>query len=108
MQTLIEGYRNYPGEHCGSVAMRGLLGFYCGLELPEDVLFGLGAGVDSAYICVPGTNPSAFSAGPSSISLLPCWVYRPFSCAANSRSKNHHSRISGRQTHRLQPRRRRQ
>ena len=63
MQTLIEGYRNYPGEHCGSVAMRGLLGFYCGLELPEDVLFGLGAGVDSAYICVPGMSPSAFSAG---------------------------------------------
>ena len=35
MKSLIEGYRNYPGEHCGSVAMRGLLHHYCGLELPE-------------------------------------------------------------------------
>ena len=35
MKTLIEGYRIFPGEHCGSVAMRGLLHHYCGLELPE-------------------------------------------------------------------------
>jgi hypothetical protein len=63
MQTMIEGYRNHPGEHCGSVAMRGLLEFYCQLELPEDVLFGLGAGVDSTYLSVPGTTPSAFVAG---------------------------------------------
>ena len=63
MQTMIEGYRNHPGEHCGSVAMRGLLDFYCGLELSEDVLFGLGAGIDSAYISAPGMSPSAFSAG---------------------------------------------
>ena len=63
MQTMIEGYRNYPGEHCGSVAMRGLLDFYCGLELPEDVLFGLGAGLDSSYLCVPGMSPSAISVG---------------------------------------------
>ena len=37
MKTLIEGYRNHPGEHCGSVAMRSLLEHYCGLELPEDL-----------------------------------------------------------------------
>jgi len=35
LKTLIEGYQNHPGEHCGSVAMRGLLKHYCGLELPE-------------------------------------------------------------------------
>jgi hypothetical protein len=63
MKTMIEDYRNYPGEHCGSVAMRGLLGFYCGLELPEDVVFGLGAGVDCAYLSLPGMSPSVFSAG---------------------------------------------
>jgi hypothetical protein len=63
MQTMIEGYRNQPGEHCGSVAMRGLLDFYCELELPEDVLFGLGSGVDSSYLSVPGTPPMAFLAG---------------------------------------------
>ena len=35
MKTLIDGYRIYPGEHCGSASMRGLLHHYCGLELPE-------------------------------------------------------------------------
>ena len=53
MKTLIEGYRNHPGEHCGSVAMRGLLEHYCGLELPEDAVFGLGAGLETGYLPVP-------------------------------------------------------
>ena len=44
VKTLIEGYRSFPGEHCGSVAMRGLLRHYCGLELPEPAVFGLGSG----------------------------------------------------------------
>ena len=43
---LIEGYRNVPGEHCGSTAMRNLLQHYCGLELTEDEVFGLGSGLD--------------------------------------------------------------
>ncbi len=59
MQTMIEGYRSYPGEHCGSVAMRGLLHHYCGLELPENAVFGLGAGLDSVYLSGPGMDPSA-------------------------------------------------
>ena len=46
MKQMIQNYRSYPGEHCGSVAMRGLLAHYCDLELPESVVFGLGAGVD--------------------------------------------------------------
>lgn len=43
---LIEGYRNLPGEHCGSTAMRNLLWHYCGLELSEGEAFGLGSGID--------------------------------------------------------------
>jgi hypothetical protein len=47
---MIEGYRIYPGEHCGSASMRALLEHYCGLELPEPAVFGLGAGVDCMLI----------------------------------------------------------
>lgn len=50
MKTLIEGYRIFPGEHCGSAAMRALLLHYCGLELPEPAVFGLGSGVDCIYL----------------------------------------------------------
>ena len=63
MKTLIEGYRNHPGEHCGSVAMRSLLEHYCALRLPEDVVFGLGAGVATVYLEMPGMQPSAMVAG---------------------------------------------
>ena len=54
IKTLIDGYRSFPGEHCGSVAMRGLLHHYCGLDLPEAAVFGLGAGAASAYMSGPG------------------------------------------------------
>ena len=50
MRKLIENYRITPGDHCGSASMRGLLAFYCGLELPEPVVFGLGAGLASFFI----------------------------------------------------------
>ena len=58
MKTLIETYRSSPGEHCGSVAMRSLLRHYCGLELPEDVVFGLGSGVDCVYLPLRWAGPS--------------------------------------------------
>jgi hypothetical protein len=41
----IEGYRNVPGQHCGSTAMRNLTRHYCGLELSEAMVFGLGSGL---------------------------------------------------------------
>lgn len=50
MKTLIDPYTIYPGEHCGSTSMRGLLEHYCGLELPEPAVFGLGAGLDCGYL----------------------------------------------------------
>ena len=60
MKHMIDGYRNYPGEHCGSVAMRGLLGHYCDLALSEDVVFGLGSGVDCMLLPIPGLGPVPF------------------------------------------------
>jgi hypothetical protein len=59
MKKRIEGYQNFPGEHCGSVAMRGLLEHYCGLELPEGAIFGLGAGVACVTIEGPILDPPA-------------------------------------------------
>jgi len=63
MKTLIETYRSRPGEHCGSVAMRSLLEHYCGLELPEDAVFGLGAGLDCVLVSGPTLNPSVLVFG---------------------------------------------
>jgi hypothetical protein len=63
MKTLIEGYANFPGEHCGSVAMRGLLQHYCGLELPEPAVFGLGSGPDCVYLSSDAMDPSAMTFG---------------------------------------------
>ncbi len=60
MRHMIDGFQIFPGEHCGSVAMRGLLAHYSGLELPEDVVFGLGAGVDCMVMPMPGLGPVAF------------------------------------------------
>ncbi len=58
IKTLIEDYRSYPGEHCGSVAMRGLLHHYCGLEIPEPAVFGLGAGIECCYLESTAMEPA--------------------------------------------------
>lgn len=58
MKILIENYRNLPGEHCGSAATRNLLYHYCGLELSEPVIFGLGAGIESIFIKVEALDPA--------------------------------------------------
>lgn len=63
MKTMIEGYKIFPGDHCGSVAMRGLLHHYCGLDLPESAVFGLGSGAASVYLSGPGLDPSAMLFG---------------------------------------------
>jgi hypothetical protein len=57
MKTLIEGYEIFPGEHCGSTAMRGLLKHYCGLALPEPAVFGLSAGLECAYLESQAMDP---------------------------------------------------
>ena len=58
MKTLITNYRNLPGEHCGSTATRNLLYHYCGIELSESVIFGLGAGLESMFIKVDTLDPA--------------------------------------------------
>jgi len=50
VRKVIDDYRIRPGEHCGSASMRSLLEHYCDLELPEDAVFGLGAGLESGFI----------------------------------------------------------
>ncbi len=57
MKTLITRYQNLPGEHCASSAMRSLLNFYCDLDLPEEVIFGLGSGPDCVYLAGEKAKP---------------------------------------------------
>jgi hypothetical protein len=54
---MIEDYRNIPAGHCGSGAMRNLIYHYCGLELEEGVVFGLGAGLDAVFFTYPEETP---------------------------------------------------
>jgi len=58
VKTLIENYQSFPGEHCGSVAMRGLLHHYCGLALPEPAVFGLAAGIACVHLESPKMDPA--------------------------------------------------
>lgn len=61
---MIDNFRIVPAGHCGSGSMRNLIYHYCGLDLPEGVVFGLGAGLDSVYFSYPGTPPyMAFGRG---------------------------------------------
>lgn len=57
MRVLIDNYRNQTAGHCGSGAMRNLLYHYCDLDLPEAVVFGLGAGLDSVFFTIEGVTP---------------------------------------------------
>jgi hypothetical protein len=57
MNAMIEDFRIVPAGHCGSGAMRNLLFHYCKLDLPEGVVFGLGAGLDTVFFEYPDTEP---------------------------------------------------
>jgi hypothetical protein len=57
MRVMIDNYRNLTAGHCGSGAMRNLIFHYCGLELDEGVVFGLGAGLDTVYFNYPQQDP---------------------------------------------------
>ena len=58
--TMVAGYRHVPGHHCGSTALRNLLGFH-GLRVSEEMAFGLGAGPCFYYIVLDGQSPSRFT-----------------------------------------------
>jgi hypothetical protein len=63
--TMVPGYRHVPGNHCGSTALRNLLAFH-GLEISEEMAFGLGAGACFYYIALDGQSPSRLTNGRTS------------------------------------------
>lgn len=58
----IPGYVHTPGQHCGSTALRNLLAFH-GVELSEEMAFGLGAGACFYYVAIDGTSPGRWFNG---------------------------------------------
>ncbi len=59
---MVPGYRHVPGNHCGSTALRNLLGFG-GVAISEEMALGLGAGVCFYYFPLDGQSPSRFTNG---------------------------------------------
>ncbi len=57
VKALISDYRNVIGEHCGSIAMKNLLNHYCGLDLPEEAVLGLGSAIDCIYMAHEKMDP---------------------------------------------------
>jgi len=62
--AMVPGYTHHPGNHCGSTALRNLLGFH-GAEISEEMAFGLGAGACFFYVPLDGQSPSRFTNGRS-------------------------------------------
>jgi hypothetical protein len=58
----VPGYVHTPGHHCGSTALRNLLAFH-GVEISEEMAFGLGAGAGFYYLAIDGTSPSRWFNG---------------------------------------------
>src|SRR4051794_26710830 len=61
-RVMVPRYRHVPGNHCGSTALRNLLGFH-GIEVSEEMAFGLGAGACFYYIVLDEHSPSRFTNG---------------------------------------------
>ena len=59
---MVPGYRHLPGNHCGSTALRNLLGHH-GIELTEEMAFGLGAGACFYYLVLEEASPSRWFNG---------------------------------------------
>jgi Butirosin biosynthesis protein H, N-terminal/Domain of unknown function (DUF4872) len=63
--VMVAGFRHRPGHHCGSTALRNLLAFH-GVELSEEMAFGLGAGACFYFVPMDGSSPSRFVNGRTS------------------------------------------
>jgi hypothetical protein len=61
-RVMVPAYRHVPGNHCGSTALRNLLGFH-GVEISEEMAFGLGAGACFYYVVLDEHSPSRFTNG---------------------------------------------
>ncbi len=62
---MVPGFRHRPGNHCGSTALRNLLAFH-GVELSEEMAFGLGAGACFYFVPLDDQSPSRFTNGRTS------------------------------------------
>jgi hypothetical protein len=58
----VPGYVHTPGHHCGSTALRNLLAFH-GVEISEEMAFGLGAGAGFYYLALDDASPSRWFNG---------------------------------------------
>jgi hypothetical protein len=58
----VPGYTHTPGHHCGSTALRNLLGFH-GAQISEEMAFGLGAGACFYYVSLEDASPSRWFNG---------------------------------------------
>jgi hypothetical protein len=61
-RIMVPAYRHLPGNHCGSTALRNLLGFH-GVDISEEMAFGLGAGACFYYVVLDEHSPSRFTNG---------------------------------------------
>jgi Butirosin biosynthesis protein H, N-terminal/Domain of unknown function (DUF4872) len=64
-RVMVPGYRHVPGNHCGSTALRNLLGFH-GVEISEAMAFGLGAGACFYYVVLDEHSPTRLTNGRAS------------------------------------------
>jgi hypothetical protein len=58
----LQGFTHTPGNHCGSTALRNLLAFH-GVEISEEMAFGLGAGAGFYYLALEDGSPSRWFNG---------------------------------------------
>jgi len=58
----VPGFVHTPGQHCGSTALRNLLGFH-GVAIGEETAFGLGAGAGFYYLAMDDSSPSRWFNG---------------------------------------------
>jgi len=58
----VPGYVHTPGNHCGSTALRNLLAFH-GVEISEEMAFGLGAGACFYYVTIEEASPTRWFNG---------------------------------------------
>jgi len=58
----VPGYVHTPGHHCGSTALRNLLAFH-GVQISEEMAFGLGAGACFYYVALDEASPTRWFNG---------------------------------------------
>ena len=58
----VPSFVHTPGNHCGSTALRNLLAFH-GVEISEEMAFGLGAGAGFYYLALDDGSPTRWFNG---------------------------------------------